>query len=67
MARVSFTKIPAGGEIRVKGPALTASLNTFTAFPSNKMLQHLRNQLGALTPANKQALNSNGENETEHM
>lgn len=60
MARVLFTEIPAGGKIQGKGPALTASLNNFTAFPRNKRLS----AFGA--PANKQALNSNGENATEH-
>lgn len=53
--------------MQVKGPAPTASLNNFTALPSNEMLQHLQNQLEALTPANKQPLNSNGENAIEHV
>lgn len=61
MARVLFTKILTGGKIQGKRPAPTASLNNFTAFPSNKRLS----AFGA--PANKQALNSNGDNATEHV
>lgn len=53
--------------MQVKGPASTVSLNNFTALPSNKMLQRLQNQLEALTPANKQPLNSNEENAIEHV